>query len=119
MVVCEGLEKSLKRRCFVETLAALLGKGFSDFFSEVEVVLTDILGGPRKWPLDTLRCMKCMMEGSHSLGKLIEWKLFISMMALKPTLSSPHSLGKLIEWKLLSALSLLGIAMSPLAGETN
>ena len=69
MVVCEGLEKSLKRRCFVEALAALLGKGFSDFFSEVEVILTDILGGPRKWPLDRLRCMGCMMEGSPLAGE--------------------------------------------------
>ncbi len=34
----------------------------------------------------------------HSLGKLIEWKLFTkASMAISKL--APHSLGKLIEWK--------------------
>jgi len=35
----------------------------------------------------------------HSLGKLIEWKLF-SIRGTSVTYGGPHSLGKLIEWKL-------------------
>jgi len=34
----------------------------------------------------------------HSLGKLIEWKLFAASRIWRDS-SSPHSLGKLIEWK--------------------
>jgi hypothetical protein len=61
VVVCEKSGKWLKIRCFVLTLAALLGKGFSDFFCGVQGVLTDNFGNPCKSP--------------HSLGKIIEWKL--------------------------------------------
>ncbi|TAF21843.1 MAG: hypothetical protein EAZ73_07335 [Oscillatoriales cyanobacterium] len=51
----------MKIRCFVLTLAALLGKALSDFWYWVEGVLTDNFGSPCKSP--------------HSLGKIIEWKL--------------------------------------------
>ncbi len=37
--------------------------------------------------------------GSHSLGTLIEWKLWTPVIYLLITFSS-HSLGTLIEWKL-------------------
>ncbi|MEG4829367.1 hypothetical protein QUB07_27610 [Microcoleus sp. F8-C5] len=59
----------MKRRYFIDALAALLGKGFSDFFCGVEGVLTDILGGPRKWPLDILPCIWFMMECSPLAGE--------------------------------------------------
>ncbi len=42
-----------------------------------------------------------LMTAPHSLGKLFEWKLYLSESDNNCYLP-PHSLGKLFEWKLIS-----------------
>ncbi len=55
---------------------------------------------------------------SHSLGKLIEWKLDIVDNGIYYQLS--HSLGKLIEWKQIRRMRSLDILNPfPLAGKIN
>jgi len=62
------------------------------------------------------------LEGPHSLGKSIEWKLFAALNDQSiHGLLSPHSLGKSIEWKhgRKFVRCILHDKSSPLAGEIN
>ncbi len=57
---------------------------------------------------------------SHSLGKLIEWKPKICVLAQGNRWNLSHSLGKLIEWKLIVVDLLRHQTITfPLAGKTN
>ncbi len=41
----------------------------------------------------------CLSIPPYSLGKLVEWKLIISLVIPIIPACAPYSLGKLVEWK--------------------
>ena len=71
------------------------------------------LGKLVEWKLLVTMTNSSTDAGPHSLGKLVEWKLVMATIFARAGHVSPHSLGKLVEWKLLIGLVGWGVLPAP------